>query len=88
MYIEGIDYRTLEDELRYLFETEPLLSPQANAMFDRDTWEDVYGYVEIRDEGLGFVVTYDGTMVFVDDLLAEYLNEIANVYGGTFIMNY
>lgn len=88
MYIEGINYRTLERELRSLFETAPELSSRANPMFDNDTWEDVYAYVDIADEGLGFQVTYDGTMRFVDDLLAEFLELIADEYSGMFVENY
>jgi hypothetical protein len=87
-YIEGLDYRTLDNELRSLFETAPELSSDANPMFDNDTWEDVYAYVEIEDEGLGFVVEYDGTMRFVHDLLAEFLDLIADEYNGTFVDNY
>ncbi len=90
MYIEadGLEYYTLERELRTLFETAPELSSQANPMFDNDTWEDVYAYVDIRDEGLGFEVMYDGTMRFVDDLLVEFLELIADEYNGTFVENY
>jgi|TARA_R100000482_G_C5132563_1_gene153255 hypothetical protein len=88
MYIEGLDYPTLERELRSLFETAPELSSRADPMFDNDTWEDVYAYVDIRDKFLGFEVTYDGGMPFVDDLLAEFLELIADEYDGTFIENY
>ncbi len=88
MYIEGLDYPTLERELRSLFETAPELSSQANPMFDNDTWEDVYAYVDITDEAIGFEVVYDGTMRFVPDLLAEFLELISDEYNGTFIENY
>jgi hypothetical protein len=88
MYIEGLDYRTLERELRALFETAPELSSRANPMFDANTWEDVYAYVDIRDEGLGYEVTYDGGMPFVDDLLVEFLELIADEYNATFVENY
>jgi len=90
MYIEGdgLDYYTLERELRSLFETAPELSSQANPMFDNDTWEDVYAYVDIKTEIIGNDVTYNGTMRFVNDLLAEFLELIADEYNGTFVENY
>ena len=88
MYIEGIDYPTLERELRSLFETAPELSSRANPMFDNDTWEDVYAYVDIESEIIGFNVTYNGTMRFVEDLLAEFLELIADEYNGMFVENY
>lgn len=84
-YIEGLDYDELRTELRSLFETAPELSSNANAMFDNDTWKDVFAYVYIEDEGLGFSVQYDGTMRFVHDLLSEFLELIADEYNGTFI---
>jgi hypothetical protein len=87
-YIEGIEHPELLRELISLFETAPELSSQANPMFDNDTWEDVFSHVYIEDEGLGFVVEYDGTMRFVHKLLGEFLDLIAEDYRARVIDNY
>tara|TARA_R110000823_G_scaffold212531_4_gene342633 strand:- start:539 stop:781 length:243 start_codon:yes stop_codon:yes gene_type:complete len=80
MYIEGLDFPTLEGELHSLFETAP--------EFRGDDWEEAFYQVVIEDQGLGFEVVYDGDDEMVYNLLVEFLELIAKEYNGLFNERY